>query len=154
MTARAVVRVPRYRCKLVREGTVTYPVAKAVDAAAVASIVAHRLLDDADREKIAVLYTDCKLGIVGTEIVAVGGGSDCQVAPADIVRGAVLARAHGIILAHNHPSGDPMPSDEDRALTVAVGRAAELLGLTLLDHVIIGPYGKTYSFHEHALQLK
>jgi len=63
----------------------------------------------------------------------------------EILKPAILSNSAGIILSHNHPSGDPSPSQEDIRLTEGLSKACEILGIKLLDHVIIGELG-SYSF--------
>ncbi len=70
--------------------------------------------------------------------VAEGSANMCPVDPRDIFAPALACRAVGIIVAHNHPSGDPTPSQQDIHLTRHLARGAELLGLRLLDHVVVG----------------
>jgi len=62
-----------------------------------------------------------------------------------VFKAAILLNSCAIICAHNHPSGDPSPSPEDRQLTKRLRQAAELLGITLLDHIVFGD-GQTHSF--------
>lgn len=70
--------------------------------------------------------------------VAEGTVSQCAVDPRRIFGLAVTCRATGLVLAHNHPSGDPEPSDDDRQLTRQLVRGAELLGVRIVDHLVIG----------------
>lgn len=74
-------------------------------------------------------------------VVAQGGVHSCPVAPTDVFRPLIRLGAVGVILAHNHPSGEPSPSAEDTALTDRLKRASELLGVRLLDHVIVAREG-------------
>lgn len=69
--------------------------------------------------------------------VAVGGLHSCSVSVADILRVVLVGKASAFVLAHNHPSGDPTPSEDDVVLTRAIEEAGKLIGLPLLDHVII-----------------
>jgi DNA repair protein RadC len=70
--------------------------------------------------------------------------------PREIFKAAILVNAASLLLVHNHPSGDPEPSAEDRAVTNRVYAAGELLGVTLVDHVILGHEGKYFSFSEQS----
>jgi DNA repair protein RadC len=79
------------------------------------------------------------------------GGLDATVAmPRDVFRQAVRDGATGVIVCHNHPSGDPEPSRDDRSLTDRLREAAEVLGIRLLDHVVFGD-GRFVSFQERGL---
>ena len=67
--------------------------------------------------------------------------------PRDVYKAAVLSNASGLILAHNHPSGDPTPSGEDRALSEQLRAAGELMGVTLLDFVIVTDPAEGFRYH-------
>lgn len=84
--------------------------------------------------------------------VAVGSGSvsELTVYPRTIVELAILRHAHGIILAHNHPSGDPLPSQPDIETTEAIRAALQSVHVGLLDHIIVGD-GYLYSFSAQAV---
>ena len=88
--------------------------------------------------------------IICIEIVHVGGTTEITVDPAAIIRSALLVNAKNIIVAHNHPSGDPTPSTEDKNITMKIKAACQLLNLYLQDHIIIGEKNY-YSFLEHGL---
>lgn len=75
--------------------------------------------------------------VTGYHEVARGSLSSCAVSPGDVARVALIAGTPAFIVAHNHPSGEPEPSPEDIALTRKIKQAFDLLGLTLLDHVIV-----------------
>jgi len=70
--------------------------------------------------------------------------------PRRLIEGALARRAAGVVLVHNHPSGDPSPSAEDKALTRRLVAAARLVDLAVLDHVIVGE-GRHFSFREAGL---
>jgi DNA repair protein RadC len=82
--------------------------------------------------------------------VSIGLLASCPVHPREVFIGAILDRAYSVIVAHNHPSGDPKPSEEDRRVTESLREAASTLGIKLLDHVIIARRGH-YSFQESGL---
>ena len=71
--------------------------------------------------------------------------------PREIFKVAFLANAACLILAHNHPSGDPTPSSEDLTLTKTLAEAGSLLGVKIIDHIIIGRDGRYHSFRERGL---
>ena len=91
-----------------------------------------------DREHFFVLGLDSWLSIVSYEVVAVGGLAGVEVHPREVFRGAILTGAHAIIVAHNHPTGDLTPSNEDRALYTRLCAAGEILGIEVLDALILG----------------
>lgn len=96
-------------------------------------------------EEFHVISLDARNRILGETRVGVGSTTYCPVSPSDVFRVALRAGAVGIVVAHNHPSGDPSPSPEDIDLTIRLVRAGEVLGVRVLDHVIIGRDG-TFSF--------
>ena len=77
-------------------------------------------------------------GRYDTQLVARGGTDSVQISTREITKQLLLTDATGVIVAHNHPSGDPSPSPEDFEVTKRLKKAGELLGIRLLDHVIVG----------------
>lgn len=140
--------VPRYTVRLVREKTVRY---RATSPSAIVPLMRHLCCERNDREVMAVLYLDANCNVVGAEIAAVGGAGACVIDVRSLIRGAILAGAHAIILGHNHPSGDPTPSREDVAMTAAVQRACDAVGILLADHVIVCEHGENSSMLERGL---
>jgi DNA repair protein RadC len=96
-----------------------------------------------DHEELWVLALDGRHGLRAARLVARGGLHGLHVAPRDILRVAVRDGASAIVLVHNHPSGDPRPSDEDIMFTKHVARVAREVGTPLLDHVIVARGGHT-----------
>jgi DNA repair protein RadC len=96
---------------------------------------------DLDRENFFAFHLSAKLDILGFETVAVGGLDSVAVHPREIFRGAILAGAHSIIVAHNHPSGDPRPSDEDMKLAEDLERAGLVLDIPVQDSIIVAEGG-------------
>ena len=90
------------------------------------------------KESLRVLLLDTRYHLVGTEQVSLGSVNESIAHPRDVFRPAVVASAYAVIVVHNHPSGDPSPSQSDHSLTRRLVEAAELLQIKLLDHVIIG----------------
>ena len=127
--------IPRFRAQLVRERAVRYRANGPNEAAAILRTVCCE--ERGDREVMAVLYLDGKGGVVGCEMVGMGGSHGLAVTAKDVIRGAVIAGATGIVLGHNHPSGDPTPSQEDYAMTRSVERACDAVGISLCDHIVV-----------------
>jgi DNA repair protein RadC len=90
-----------------------------------------------DHEELWVLVLDGRNGLRAARLVASGGIHGLHVGVRDVLRVAVREAASAFVLVHNHPSGDPEPSQEDRIFTRAVTKGAKLVGCPLLDHVII-----------------
>ncbi len=96
------------------------------------------------------LYLDCKKRVIKDEIISVGGLNSNSVHPREVFGPAIRESAAALILIHNHPSGDPSPSKEDIKTTGLISDAAQMLGIELLDHMVIGR--STYvSFREEGL---
>jgi DNA repair protein RadC len=95
-------------------------------------------LRDERREHFIALLLDTKGGVFRQCTVSVGDLSSSLVHPREVFTEAVRRSAASIIVAHNHPSGDPTPSPEDIAVTRRLVEAGELLGIELLDHIVIG----------------
>lgn len=91
----------------------------------------------ADRESFYALYLDVRGALIGFETVATGGLAGVEVHPREVFRGAILAGAFGVIVAHNHPSGDSTPSKDDLALTRRLKEAGDIVGIPLYDHIIV-----------------
>jgi DNA repair protein RadC len=88
-------------------------------------------------EQFGVLLLDTKHRVLKTRLLSVGSLDASVVHPREVFRAAVLGGAAALVLFHNHPSGDPAPSREDRELTRRLIAAGELMGIDVLDHVIL-----------------
>ncbi len=99
------------------------------------------------KEQFLVILLNSKNKVIGTELVSEGTLTNSVVHPREVYLPAILQHAAAICVAHNHPSGDPSPSREDRELTAVLAAAGRTLGIPLLDHLIIGD-GAYYSFQE------
>ena len=111
---------------------------------------AWSLLLGKDREHFVAMHLDTRHRVVSVEIVSMGTLSSSLVHPREVFKGAILANAAAIICAHNHPSGDVSPSQEDRALLKRVLEAGQLLGIPLLDFLIVSET-EHWSASEHGL---
>ena len=92
----------------------------------------------ADKEQLRVLFLDKRNRLIADEQLQQGTVDHTPVYPREVVKRALELSATAVILVHNHPSGDPAPSQSDHSLTRRLAEAAELLQIKLLDHVIIG----------------
>ncbi len=93
------------------------------------------------KESLRVLLLDTRYRLIGVEEVSLGSLNESVAHPREIFRPALIHSAFAVIVAHNHPSGDPTPSAEDIRLTRRLKQASELLMIGLLDHIIIGAPG-------------
>lgn len=105
---------------------------------------------DYDREHFMVLYLDRKGGLIVKEDVSIGGLHSSIVHPREVFKTAVKRSAASVILAHNHPSGDPSPSRDDIDITRRLIEAGQIMGIEVLDHVVIGD-NRYCSFKEKGL---
>ena len=101
------------------------------------------LLDGQDRECGVLVALDTRHRVIATTVISVGTAAHTFLAPREVYRDALLHGASAVVVAHNHPSGDPTPSDDDARITRRLVEAGALLGVGLLDHVIIGDPGWT-----------
>ena len=102
----------------------------------------------AAKEQFVVILLNSKNKVIGTEVVSEGSLSSSIVHPREVFAPAILHHAAAIMVAHNHPSGDPKPSIEDEEVTRLLLRSGKVLGIPMIDHVIIGD-GNYYSFLEN-----
>jgi DNA repair protein RadC len=108
------------------------------------------MIADANKEFFVALYLNTKNGIIKQEVISVGSLNANIVHPREVFRTACMIAASSIIVAHNHPSGDPAPSREDIELTKKLVDAGKIMGIDLLDHVILG-HDRNYGFKESGI---
>lgn len=110
-------------------------------------IIGHRTT-----ETLLVLAVDNKLNLVKYQEISQGNITSTVAHPREILRPVILNQAHGFFIAHNHPSGNPTPSQADRAVTKRIKEAADILQISFHDHIIIGKKSENhaayYSFQE------
>jgi len=132
----------------VKEPDFPYPEKELGSTAAVVQFV--RALQDSDVEKMIVLYTDAQNKLICIH-VDTGIANQCVVYPRAILRQALLVNACGIIMVHNHPSGNLKPSDADIRLTNIVKDTAKTLDILVHDHMIIGENNRVFSMREEGI---
>jgi DNA repair protein RadC len=137
-------RIPLVSLRVVRERTIPYRTTRLVNAQAVFELFRH-MAEDLDREAMWVACLDSKNRLTCLSQVALGTLNAAPAHPREILKVALLTNAHAVITVHNHPSGDPAPSREDRLVTAQIKEAAHIVGITFLDHLIVGD-GSYYSF--------
>ncbi len=121
-----------------REGSLPPPHSKIMKGAGDAARFLAPLLADQAQECLAVLLLDNRHRPLGVVEVARGNVNMVHVQPRDVFTPALVSGAQAVIVAHNHPSGDPTPSPDDRHLTESLVDAGTLLGVQMLDHLVIG----------------
>jgi DNA repair protein RadC len=133
-----------YRVQLVHESAYPYRTSILTSSKEAAEFF-RPLYQGIDREQFTVAFLDAKHRVIGLDVVAIGSLTAALVHPREVFKSAVITNSAAIILCHNHPSGVPDPSPEDRQLTSRLCQAGELLGIRVLDHVILGE-SSHYSF--------
>lgn len=145
------IMIPRYGIRLVKESHIMYDNRRIHGAAAVCELMQAIGLHEKAGEEFHSVYLNTKNEIVGMEMISKGTLNASLVHPREVFKGALLANANALILAHNHPSGNVEPSSADRQVTTLLVNAGNMLDVKILDHVIIGSKGGYYSFNEHSL---
>ena len=101
-------------------------------------------------ESFRVLSLDTKKCLIKSSEISKGTLDATVVHPREVFREAIEVNAHSIIISHNHPSGDPVPSQKDRDITNILLKAGDILNIELVDHIVIGR-GKYFSFREEGI---
>lgn len=99
--------------------------------------VLRQWIGDRDRELFVVAHLDARNGVTALELISQGTLVGAMVHPREVFKSAVAKNSASLILAHNHPSGEPSPSTDDIAITRRLVEAGKLLGIPVLDHVIV-----------------
>lgn len=135
-------QIPIVSLRLVRENEAPYEAAPMITRSGDIAKLMAPLIADCDREQFWVGALDVRGKVVHLNQVSVGSVGNCMVYPREVFKTAVMVNASRIFAVHNHPSGNPSPSADDRLVTKRLKDAGEILGIELLDHVIIGANGK------------
>jgi DNA repair protein RadC len=144
-------RVNIVSIKLIREGSVLYSEIRKIGGPSDAAILGRRFLEDADREQLIVCCLDTKNQPQSINVASIGSLNSSIVHPREVFKAAILSNAASIIIMHNHPSGDPVQSQEDVNITKRLKEAGKIIGIELLDHIIIGSEGKYCSLKEEGI---
>lgn len=143
--------IPGFRIALVREPGVKLAERPEVRVPAQAAPMLAQFIGDADREVFVIAMLTVRHRILGLHTVSVGCLTSSLVHPREVFKPAVLAGCAALVIAHNHPSGDPEPSADDVALTRRLAAAGQVLGIEILDHVILGEAGRFVSLRERGV---
>lgn len=137
-----------YTLELVRESAKVYEVDRTIRSPEdVMDMATHVLkLDNKTQEHFIVLALSANNQVIGVHTVHIGTVNACIVHPRDVYQRLLLNNATSYVAIHNHPSGDPSPSEEDKMVTKRLVEAGKLIGIQCLDHIIVG--------HERCLSLK
>lgn len=130
-------RVDIVSIKMVRESSILYSNRK-ISSPSDAIELFKKFLYESDREQFIVCCMDTKNQPTSINVVSVGTLNSSLVHPREVFKSAILGNSSSIIVAHNHPSGDPSPSKEDIYITERLKEAGKIVGINILDHIIIG----------------
>lgn len=136
-----------YELRIVRERRGGYPSPRTSlpdSEAVVRSFRTH--FSTLDREQVVAVLLDTKNKPLGFQVVSTGTLNASLIHPRELYKVAVIGNAASVIVLHNHPSGDPLPSAEDYAITHRLVAAGKLLGIPVLDHIVVGEDGAYFSF--------
>ena len=114
----------------------------------VAIRVMNEFLSQMDRELFCIVNLQADLTPINMNIVSVGSLNEALINPREIFKSAILSNAHSMVLIHNHPSGNLTPSTSDIQTTARMQELGELMGISLVDHIITGRNGNYYSFRD------
>ncbi len=142
-------RISIVSIKMVREASVLYDIRK-IGSPKDCVELGKKFLEDADREQLIVCCLDTKNQPTAINVVSVGNLNNSLVHPREVFKPAILSNSASIILFHNHPTGDPTPSNEDKLITERLRESGEILGIKLIDHIIIGD-NSYYSLKEKGI---
>lgn len=135
------MRIAKYKVELVKENASNYDVSN--ESLTNPLIVAKLLneifnLENQTDEHFVMLCLNTKNKIIGAFEICIGTIDTSLVNIRGIMQRALLCNASRIMISHNHPSGEPDPSKADKDVTIKIKQACEIMGITLLDHIIIG----------------
>ena len=141
-------KIPDYKVMLIKHSSVPSD-KKRIDSPVDVVDMFKTYLDGADREYFCIAMLDRKGNLLGLNTVSIGSISSSIVHPREVFKPAIIIGASSIILCHNHPSGDTMPSNEDIVITRELIEGGKILNIEILDHVIIGD--NYYSMKERGI---
>lgn len=143
-------RVSIVSIKMVRESSILYG-GRRINSPAEGAELGRRFLEDLDRERLMLCCLNCKNEPISVSTISIGSLNASIVHPREVFKVAILSNAASIILYHNHPSGDDTPSQEDISITKRLVEAGKIIGISLIDHIIIGKESSYCSLKEKGI---
>lgn len=143
--------IPGFRISLVREPGVRLAERPQAHTPAETARILRDYIGESDREQFVIAFLTIRNRLIGVHTVSVGCLTTALVHPRELFKAAILSGCAGLVMSHNHPSGDPEPSAEDIALTRRIASAGALLGISVLDHLILGEDGRFVSLRERGV---
>lgn len=132
------------RLQVVREREVQYTTSTPNQAAS----VIRECIAGCNREEVWAAYLDTKNRVVGARLISAGTLNECGVNIQEIFRAALVLNSAGVVIGHNHPSGDPEPSAQDRSVCRRIEAAAKTVDVPILDFIVVTDDEKFVSFRE------
>ena len=129
-------RVDIVSIKLIKENSIMYAERRVSDPSSAVDLV-RDFIASSDREKLIAVYLNTKNEPVSIQTISIGTLDASLVHPREVFKGAILSNAASIILAHNHPSGNPEPSRDDIEVTKRIVEASKIIGISMMDHLIV-----------------
>lgn len=136
MNNKPAKRVDWVTVRLVKEKSVLYGRRK-ISTPKDAIELVNDFLEYCDREQLVVCSLDTKNQPTTMEVVSVGTVNSSLIHPREVFKTSILSNASSVIIFHNHPSGDPTPSEEDKNITRRLKESGQILGIEVLDHIIV-----------------
>ena len=145
-------RIKTFRVQFVSEPT-EYPEGSPCRSSEDVILVARAMYQnlDADKEHFLLLSMNNKNRVNGFKVISTGSLTASLVHPREVWRSALHLCAAAVVFVHNHPSGDPAPSPEDQELTRRLKDTADMLGIRMLDHLVLGDNDRFFSFSDKGL---
>ena len=144
------IKIDIVKIQMVRDGTLEYG-KKAIKGPQDLAEIGQKLIQNADREMFLMVSLNTRNHINCIHLVGIGTVNACLVSPREVLKAVILSSGTSFACIHNHPSGDPDPSDDDIRITNRLVECGRLFGIGLIDHVIISDDGKYESFMEKGL---
>lgn len=146
------MRIVKYKIELVKESSSNYITEEKIINPFIIKDILNGIfhLNRYTEEVLMLICLDNKHKIIGVHEVSRGSLNSSMVHPREIFKRAIVNNASKIVLAHNHPSEDIQPSNEDKNITRRIENSGDLLGISLMDHIIVGG-DEYYSFRENGL---
>ena len=145
-------RIKTFRVQFVADPA-EYPTGSACRSSADVKLIARAIYQnlDADKEHFLLLALNNKNRVNGFKVISTGSLTASLVHPREVWRCALHLCAAAVVFVHNHPTGDPAPSPEDQEITRRLKETADVLGIRMLDHLVLGDNDRFFSFSDKGL---
>lgn len=143
-------RVDIVKIKMVKESSILYA-KRRINSPSDGVDLVKEFLQGEDREHFVAVYLNTKNEPTAIHTVSIGTINASLIHPRELFKVAINANSAGILLFHNHPSGDCQPSQEDIKITKRLMEAGDIMGIKIIDHCILGDSNQFYSFKENNL---